>query len=197
MLSMAGKQGKQKEGATKEMTVHGKGQRAYSRERSQLSLPSDDARKTSHKALTEHDSSNCLYKTNSAMLLEHFMCECTQRRDRKREEGSGWLYTGAGAVKPPPDGTGSVWCFICLAKKADLSLNSFRQGFFSLFWKCLTVPGCFLTVTHEIKIFISCSGIARTPLFRFCWNRRPVMMGRAGSLCRLTWEIVCWALPLR
>lgn len=74
MLSMAGKQGKQKEGATKEMTMPGKGQRAYSRERSQLSLPSDNTRKTSHKALTEHDSSNWLYKITSAMLLEHFMC---------------------------------------------------------------------------------------------------------------------------
>lgn len=49
-------------------------------------------------------------------------------------------------------------------KKVDLSFKSFIQGFFSLSWKCFTLPGRFLTVTHEIKIFISYSGVARTSL---------------------------------
>jgi len=81
-----------------------------------------------------------------------------------REEGSGWPCTGAGAFKQLPDGTSTVQ-FICVMKKVDLSFRSFRQGFISLSWKCLTSPGSFLTVTHEIKIFISYNGTARTSLF--------------------------------
>lgn len=80
-----------------------------------------------------------------------------------REEGSRWPCSGAGDFEQLPDGTGAV-CFICRMKKVDLSFKSFRQGFFSLSWKCLTLPGGFLTVTHEIKIFICYSGIARTSL---------------------------------
>ena len=80
-----------------------------------------------------------------------------------REEGNGWPCTGAGGFEQLPDGTSAI-CFICLVKKVDLSFKSFIQGFFSLSWKCLTLPGGFLTVTHEIKIFISYSGIARTSL---------------------------------
>lgn len=69
----------------------------------------------------------------------------------------------AGDFEQSPDGTGTV-CFICLTKKVDLSFQPFREGFFSLSWKCLTSSGSFLTVTHEIKIFINYSGIARTSL---------------------------------
>lgn len=62
-----------------------------------------------------------------------------------------------------PDGTCAL-CFICLLEKVDLSFKSSREVFFSLSWKCLTLPGTFLTVTHEIKIFINYSGIARASL---------------------------------
>lgn len=81
-----------------------------------------------------------------------------QGRKAAREEG-----TRTGTFEHLPDGT-STACFICLMKKVDLSFKSFRQGFFSLSWKCLPLSGGFLTVTYEIKIFISYSRIARTPV---------------------------------
>lgn len=71
-----------------------------------------------------------------------------------------------------PGGTGTV-CFICLKKKVHLSFKSFRQGFFSLSWKCLRLPGGSLTITQEIKIFISHSGIARTSLLSVLLKQEP------------------------
>lgn len=82
------------------------------------------------------------------------------RRDGNK---GGRSCTRAGDFEQFPDGTGTV-CFIYLTKKVDLSFQPFREGFFSLSWKCLTSPGSFLTVSHEIKIFINYSGIARTSL---------------------------------
>lgn len=127
-----------------------------SKERGQLSLPSDHVRKTSHKLLPEHDSSNHPHKPIPATLHEHRVCEEGWEQGRK-------VLHRAGDFEQLPDGTGTV-CFIYLMKKEDLSLQPFIKGFFLLSWKCLTLPGSFLTVTHEIKIFINCRGIARTSL---------------------------------
>lgn len=47
----------------------------------------------------------------------------------------------------------------------------------------MTLPGCFLTVTHEIKIFIGCSGIDRTPLL-------PVLLKQEASDDWKSWQPV-------
>lgn len=126
------------------------GDRVCSKERAQLSLHSDYVMKTSHKLLTEHDRSD-YHNIYTKQFLPHSMSTVCVRRDGNK---GGRSCSRAGDFEQFPDGTGTV-CFICLMEKVDLSFQPFRKGFFSLSWKCLTSPGSFLPVTHEIKIFIN------------------------------------------
>lgn len=115
---------------------------------------------TSGKQATNCSHSMTVVITCTKQFLSHSMTTPCGRRDGSK---GGRSCTRAGDFEQLPDGTGTV-CFIYLMKKVDLSFQPFREGFFSLSWKCLTLPGSFLTVTHEIKIFINRSGRARTSL---------------------------------